>query len=269
MYVFALLIFSIFIVNAAEIPEPTKKLQRTKSFDDLTEFWPHLKKPRHVSPQATPNLSQQDIFEEHVNYKEIPYQGWKIYISASVENMALVKDKIVPSLDKAKTNYKIIKSYEAYLHLNSHDKEAGKYITIYPRNYNEAVTISQDLNILLCSLSTNTFMNIPYCLRLGQSGGLWTRYGRFKYSHFMKDSQVLVVPKEDQFLSCPTPQDLRQKIIDNKRVFQLDDRTQAFPDFVGTDWLPFDEAPKLFAKNDFTSKIFQDDYGFIDRHLVS
>ena len=256
MYAFALLIFSIFIVDAAEIPEPTKKLQRTKSFDDLTEFWPHLKKPRYVSPQATPNLSQQDIFEEHVNYKEIPYQGWKIYISASIENITIIKDKIVPSLDEAKTNYKIIKSYEAYLYLNSHDEEAGKYITIYPRDYNEAITISQNLNTLLCSLPTNPFMKIPYCNCLGQSGGLWTRYGRFKYSHLMKDSQVLVVPKEDQFLNCPTTQDLRQKIIDNKSTFKLDDRTRAFPDFVGIDWLPFGEISKLFPKNDFASKIF-------------
>ena len=253
MYIIICFILSIFIVSATETPDQiplTKKTHRTEKYDDLSEFWPQLKKVKQEFPQVPSKLSREEIFEEHTFLQEIPYQGWKIYVSAALESMNIIKNQVQPYLEMAKTNYKIIKTYEAYEQFNLYDEEAGKYITIYPRDQDEALKISLDLDNLLNSLPTTHFMKLPYCLSLGQSGGLWTRYGRFKYGFPMKDGCVLVVSKKDQFLNCPTSADFRKKLIGYNRKFQPDDRTLIFPEFMGFDWLPFGDLSRIFPKNE-------------------
>lgn len=251
MHHFICFILFIFITNACE----KQTLPRTKRYHDLTTYNPQQVKRDAAlvtAPPLGPKLSSEDMFEEHVNSQTLPYQGWKIYVSATPASMDLIKKIVEPSLIRFSMNYKVIKSWEAYNQLNLNEEERGKYFTIYPRDYDEAFKISHVLNLSLITLTPDNFMDLPYCMTLGKSGGLFTRYGQFKYGFLLKDYHVLAVSKEDQFLQCPDTHEIRQMVLKYKNKFEPDDRKFVFPTFIEMNWLPFGNLSKIFQENEDT-----------------
>lgn len=251
MHHFICFVLFIFITNACE----KQTLPRTKRYYDLTTYNPELinRDAALIKPPVTgPKLSSEDMFEEHVNSQTLPYQGWKIYVSATPESMDLIRGIVEPSLTLFSMNYKVIKSREAYNQLNFNEEERGKYFTVYPRNYDEAFKISHVLNLSLIPLTPDKFMDLPYCMTLGKSGGLFTRYGRFKHGFLLKEGQVLAVSKEDQFLQCTDDLKLRQTVLKYNKKFEPDDRKFVYPTFIEMDWLPFGNLSKIFQENEDT-----------------
>src|SRR5438552_545948 len=55
----------------------------------------------HHEEQAAPKrIKLTASFEEHVIMGQIPYQGWKIYISAHPEKTDLIRSAIIPLLNQ-------------------------------------------------------------------------------------------------------------------------------------------------------------------------
>lgn len=198
------------------------------------------------TPKEEPYVSYS-LFEECVKTKEIPYQGWKIFVSAAPESLQEIRKAMNPLLN-GEYNYKIVKSLDCYKRLNTNPDELGKYITFYPRNFEEALDLTQKLHSILSEIDPSHFMEIPNCLKIGKSNGLYTRYGQYKQNH-LKSHCVLKISEENQFLFAPTPQEFNKAVLSSGKVFIFDDREKPYPDFIDPNWCPFKEllAPEVLG----------------------
>ncbi|ABJ57719.1 serine/threonine protein kinase [Lactobacillus delbrueckii subsp. bulgaricus ATCC BAA-365] len=111
---------------------------------------------------------------------ELPVQGWKIHLSATVKQAQGMLDAVALCLIKQKVSFKFQSSLEQYVESNSKyaDRgESGKFITVYPRGEEEFACLLAELQKL-----TETFALGPYILsdQNWQESNVYFRYGGFK-----------------------------------------------------------------------------------------
>lgn len=111
---------------------------------------------------------------------EIPVQGWKVHISARVENAGNVAETVLPILQERGIVHKVVSDVDAYRNLlaRPNNTQVGKFITFYPRNEEEAREISRILSAALerRGFSSNDF--IPVAGESPSGLGLYARYGK-------------------------------------------------------------------------------------------
>lgn len=113
---------------------------------------------------------------------ELPEQGFKIHISATITNYVEVLERIFLYAKDKNITFKYIsnKKWLIYtLSSNADRTNSGKFITIYPLNYEQFVTIVHDLEGLL-----QGFVG-PYILSDMRFKGtnIFYRYGKFNQSN--------------------------------------------------------------------------------------
>ncbi len=108
---------------------------------------------------------------------ELPTQGWKIHVSSTVSNAKDVLKAVVPILVTRYVDFKFALD-EAVLSMMNNKRwvrqGAGKFITIYPRNHDEFVSLIEELY-----QATKRFEG-PYILsdrRYKDSRVIFYRYG--------------------------------------------------------------------------------------------
>lgn len=120
-------------------------------------------------------------------------QGFKLHVSATLDNYADVAEVVLPILKRHKVNHKIARSKEAYISLGEEmSTQVGKFITIYPDNNQQAVLIAKEVDEAI-SRRGLTGIQIPSERRLGKSGAVFTRYGQFNEFKPFRDPQGRVI----------------------------------------------------------------------------
>ena len=114
------------------------------------------------------------------NYsRKIKPQGWKLHISANPDNLIKIAKIAIPILKKYAVSFKIVKSIDTLVELNSDVSNAtqiGKAITIYPDSDNQAVKLANELQINLASF---VGPKIPTDCRVIPGNIVQFRYGSF------------------------------------------------------------------------------------------
>jgi hypothetical protein len=109
-----------------------------------------------------------------------PDQGWKLHVSATILSANQTFARIASYLEKTNVMFKAPHSLEELYKLNSGMhygySQVGKFITVYPKNVDEAVTMARELDRLTDSLSGPV---VPFDSRFGPASSVYYRYGSF------------------------------------------------------------------------------------------
>lgn len=131
----------------------------------------------------------------------LPLQGWKIHISAYLDNAERVLDRVVAYCVPRDLSFKFLRGPRMLLMRNSKDAPrggSGKFITIYPRDDAELELACKELAELLAGEPG------PYILsdlRYGD-GPVHVRYGGFvaRYCRSAEGTLVLAIENADGVL---------------------------------------------------------------------
>lgn len=158
---------------------------------------------------------------------QIPSQGWKLHVSASLKGALDVAKLLIPFLKENKIESKIVKNFESFLtvyYTTRDDTQYGKFITIYSKDENDAGNIARDIDKLLQTLPRDSFVSLRYDAPLGSTGGIWTRYGK-------------LTAEGGYRIDVINPKGEHLKDADGKYKYDWDDRSKFKPDFLT--WHPF------------------------------
>lgn len=127
------------------------------------------------------------------NSNDLPDQGWKIHISANLEDAQEVLIKVSELLITTKVSFKFIPDFltlELSYSKNADRIEAGKFITIYPKNDTEFCELLDPLKRI-----TDQFKEGPYILndRPWKQSNVYYRYGGFRAMTAIKDGRTIYV----------------------------------------------------------------------------
>ena len=107
-------------------------------------------------------------------------QGWKLHISADILSANKTFARVAPYLQETNVLFKAPCSLEELHKLNTGMfygySQVGKFITIYPRNSSEAVSMAVELDRLTNGLPGPL---IPFDARFGPASSVYYRYGSF------------------------------------------------------------------------------------------
>jgi hypothetical protein len=134
-------------------------------------------------------------------------QGWKIHISAQLEKAVDIAKEVIPILLEEAVFFKVARSHFSYKELFA-DAQGGKFITIYSENDDQAKRIAKRLDEVLSNkFSKDDFYPIRYDAKLGESGGIYTRFGSYKSNHVEVNGQQILDDrtkyKPDQLTNHP------------------------------------------------------------------
>lgn len=109
----------------------------------------------------------------------LPDQGWKIHISAQVDDAQMMLDTLSRFLFKSRVAFKHVITKEELTLKNSKYGErgsSGKFMTVYPRDTDHFIGLVNDLDAL-----TKDFKKGPYILsdERWKEGNVYYRYGGF------------------------------------------------------------------------------------------
>ena len=129
-----------------------------------------------------------------------PEQGWKLHVSATILNAADVLEVVAPFLEARKAYYKAPVSLFELKKINSgiyYDyTQIGKFITIYPRNDEDAVFLAKNLHDLTARHSSPT---IPFDLEYQPQSSVFYRYGAFRIKELkLPDGKVVLAMRDEK-----------------------------------------------------------------------
>lgn len=109
----------------------------------------------------------------------IPTQGWKLHISALVQNAEIILERVIPVLMRHETTFKCVPSRLQLQGLNQGEggmTQVGKFITIYPENEEKAVALARELAEVTVGLEGP---RVPTDSPLAPESLVHYRYGAF------------------------------------------------------------------------------------------
>lgn len=119
-------------------------------------------------------------------------QGWKLHISAHTLSAITVLRRVLPTLLKASSPFKVVVSLQALTNLNQGIygwSQVGKFITIYPESDQEAVRLAAILDEATRRLSSP---NIPSDRPLHSESLVHYRYGEFRGNLYLQERSGLI-----------------------------------------------------------------------------
>jgi len=109
-----------------------------------------------------------------------PAQGWKLHVSATLPNAITVFQRCAPLLVERGVAFKSVKTLNILGRLNSAIpfgfSQIGKFITVYPRDANEAVELAELLDQATHGLGAPT---VPFDRQYRPGSAVYFRYGAF------------------------------------------------------------------------------------------
>lgn len=126
---------------------------------------------------------------------ELPDQGWKIHVSANLEDAQEVLKEVSKLLIYKHVSYKFIPDFqtlELSYSKNADRIEAGKFITIYPKDDKEFCALLDPLKKI-----TDNFKEGPYILndQPWKQSNVYYRYGGFRAMTSIKNGMPIYVIK--------------------------------------------------------------------------
>ena len=110
----------------------------------------------------------------------VPEVGYKIHVAAGLKDAGRVAEIAIPILQRSGVAHKIVSGLEGMEEFYKSEKEKGKFITVYPRNSEEALIIASELDDALASVADDAIDIKTDRMLDGKSGRVFYRYGRFK-----------------------------------------------------------------------------------------
>ncbi len=114
------------------------------------------------------------------------FQGWKLHVSARPSSMDKIFEIVRPALQEHPVHFKYTTFY-GLAKLLSQPTQRGKFITIYPNSLLHANQIAHAIDARFESAIAAgrinpmvDFETIENDVQLGETGGLFTRYGEYK-----------------------------------------------------------------------------------------
>ncbi|KLU56074.1 hypothetical protein EL84_29380 [Paenibacillus sp. VT-400] len=116
----------------------------------------------------------------HVKGSRLPDQGWKIHVTALIEESQSILDKVSRLCIDERIEFKHLKDRQSFIKVNSKNANrasSGKFITIYPVNNEVFIKLLE-----MISLATQEFKKGPYILsdKRWKNSNVFYRYGGFK-----------------------------------------------------------------------------------------
>ncbi|MFK3936862.1 class III lanthionine synthetase LanKC [Alkalihalobacillus sp. NPDC078783] len=119
---------------------------------------------------------------KHYQFKgvRLPDQGWKIHVSANLDNAKQILLEISDVLIHHRVNFKHLRNVETLMTMNSkhaNRSSSGKFMAIYPLNNDQFLFLLNQLHLRLESYEKG-----PYILsdKRWKEGNVYYRYGGFK-----------------------------------------------------------------------------------------
>ncbi|HYN84135.1 MAG TPA: protein kinase [Pyrinomonadaceae bacterium] len=155
----------------------------------------HLLAASHAAVRASHGSRWQRLCRTYLPYKakdsiwrfsreesdEDPAQGWKLHVSATVLGACHVLERTGPLLRRRRVLYKAPASLDELDKLNSGlyygYSQVGKFLTVYPRDEEEAVMLARALHLIT---RHTTGPAVPFDLKYRPEGCVYYRYGAFK-----------------------------------------------------------------------------------------
>jgi len=143
-----------------------------------------------------------------------PEQGWKLHVSATILSATEVFAAVSPYLHSKGVMFKAPVSLYELQKLNSGSlygySQIGKFITVYPRNSDEAVSLARELHRLTHELPAPV---VPFDHHYQPNGCVYYRYGAFKViqiensdekrSYWMRDTEGNLIPDNRESTDVP------------------------------------------------------------------
>lgn len=111
-----------------------------------------------------------------------PQQGWKLHLSATVLTACEAMRRVAPFLQGRQVLFKAPRSLDELVKINCGlyygYSQAGKFITVYPRNDQEAVSLARELHKLTEGMPAPL---VPFDLELRPGSCVYYRYGSFEH----------------------------------------------------------------------------------------
>ena len=136
----------------------------------------------------------------------LPAQGWKLHVGAKAETAEQIARALVPELKRRGIMHKVVDDLSSFAELDPRtNTQAGKFITVYPRNDREAREISRYVDDYLKNqgFHESDFIDTPGEKRVGV--GVSARYGRFTGGP-LQDAHGFEIPGSDGHLLTPNGQ---------------------------------------------------------------
>ncbi|BFH68402.1 hypothetical protein J27TS7_48690 [Paenibacillus dendritiformis] len=163
-------------------------------------------------PDTYAVISDNDSVWKHYHVKglTLPEQGWKIHVTATLEDSQGVLEKVSRLCIDRKIDFKHLKDRNSFLEMNSKNANrasSGKFITIYPLNNESFVDLLE-----LISSTVRDFQKGPYILndKRWKNSNVFYRYGGFKSiinehgEHCIRDNQGnLIKDQRTPFYQVP------------------------------------------------------------------
>jgi hypothetical protein len=165
----------IMVIANADAPRRASADDSTRQRQVLTEEWQRL------CERFLPISPEKSIWRmSRAESADAPPQGWKLHISATILSANEIFRCVAPWLSAAGILFKAPVSLQELSKLNCGlfygYSQVGKFITVYPKNATEAITIAQHLHKLTARFSSPP---IPYDIPLRQHSCIYYRYGGF------------------------------------------------------------------------------------------
>jgi hypothetical protein len=151
---------------------------------DITALASNLNKQwRELSERYLPFKEENSIWRfSRRTSQELPEQGWKLHVSATIVTACATLKRIAPYLATKDLQFKAPISLDEINKLNSgihYDySQIGKVFTVYPLTPSDAVETARRLYELTHHL---TGPMVPFDYRYGNDGCVYYRYGSFRY----------------------------------------------------------------------------------------
>lgn len=144
-----------------------------------------------------------------------PEQGWKLHVPATVLTAVEVLRAVAPLLQGRGVLYKAPATLAELDKLNSGIhygySQVGKFLTVYPRNDEEAVLLARGLHRLTRGMEAPA---VPFDLLYREGGCVYYRYGAFRLlevedlegerTHAIRDPEGRLVPDRRDCATQPT-----------------------------------------------------------------
>ena len=170
---------------------------------------------RELLRQHLPLTSKDSIWRFSRDRDENdPDQGWKLHVSATIHSASETLAAVGPFLHSKGAMFKAPVSLYELQKLNSGSlygySQVGKFITVYPRNSEEAISFARELHRLTHELPAPV---VPFDHRYSSHGCVYYRYGAFKVidtknsnekrSYWMRDPDGNLIPDDRESTDVP------------------------------------------------------------------
>jgi hypothetical protein len=160
-----------------QIAQKTVHERTLRDADDVTVAAPIARKFGDPYVSSRDYQSHGTIFSQWMPASAVlPSQGWKLHVSAGMDQSYEVADRILPELRAMGVTHKVMNDPAAYTRMTK--GQAGKFITIYPNNPEQAAAIARMIDQRLGDIKAAGPV-IDGERAIGSAGWVYARYGSF------------------------------------------------------------------------------------------